>query len=58
MIKFNECPRCHGDIFLSEDTFGKYLSCMQCGYLHDLEQPALESKQEAGTLQESELGVA
>ncbi len=36
MFKFKSCPRCHGDLFLAKDIFGKYLSCLQCGYLKDL----------------------
>ena len=36
MIKFKFCPRCRGDLYLTEDIFGKYLSCLQCGYLKDL----------------------
>jgi DNA-directed RNA polymerase subunit M/transcription elongation factor TFIIS len=37
MIKFKSCPRCRGDLYLAEDIFGKYLSCLQCGYLRDLD---------------------
>ena len=36
MIYFKGCPRCHGDINLAEDMFGKYLNCLQCGYMRDL----------------------
>ena len=47
MIKFKFCPKCRGDLYLAEDIFGKYLSCLQCGYLKDLplveQQPALGS---------------
>ena len=39
MIKFKVCPRCRGDLLLAEDIFGKYLSCLQCGYLLDLNIP-------------------
>ena len=39
MIHFKVCPRCHGDVYLREDIFGKYLSCLQCGYLKDLVEP-------------------
>lgn len=39
MIKFKVCPKCRGDLYLGEDIFGKYLSCMQCGYLKDVEEP-------------------
>ncbi len=43
MIKFKACPKCHGDLCLGKDMFGKYLSCFQCGYLRDLAQvPAVE----------------
>ena len=36
MIYFKGCPRCHGDLYLKEDIFSKYLSCLQCGYLKDI----------------------
>ena len=45
MIKFKVCPRCHGDLYLNEDTFGKYLNCLQCGYMKDAETPALTKKE-------------
>ena len=35
MIKFKVCPRCHGDLYLNEDVFGKYFNCLQCGYMKD-----------------------
>ena len=44
MIKFKVCPRCRGDLYLAEDIFGKYFSCLQCGYLKDLEGPRMESR--------------
>jgi len=40
MIYFKDCPRCHGDLYLKEDSFSKYLSCLQCGYLKDIEELA------------------
>ena len=39
MIKFKLCPRCRGDLYLGEDIFGAYYSCLQCGYLRDVEKP-------------------
>ena len=39
MIRFKVCPRCRGDLYLAEDMFGKYLSCLQCGYLKDVIEP-------------------
>jgi DNA-directed RNA polymerase subunit M/transcription elongation factor TFIIS len=36
VIEFKGCPKCHGDLYLSKDMYGKYLTCLQCGYLKDL----------------------
>ena len=58
MIKFKACPRCQGDLYLTEDAFGRFLSCMQCGYLRDLEQPAHEPAPVAAILQEAEREAA
>ena len=33
---FKECPKCHGDLFDGEDLHGRYVSCIQCGYMRDL----------------------
>lgn len=57
-IQFKICPRCHGDMNLKEDNFGTYLSCLQCGYLRDVDAPYLRrgSGQEARI--NEEYGVA
>jgi len=55
MIKFKVCPRCQGDLYLSEDIFGKYFSCMQCGYLKDLVEPTLESSPKVDAFRGTEL---
>ena len=31
MFKLRGCPKCHGDLYLGEDIYGIYLSCVQCG---------------------------
>ena len=36
MIKFKACPKCKGDLYLNQDMYGKYLNCLQCGYLKDV----------------------
>ncbi len=36
MIKLKACPKCHGDLYLERDQYGRYLSCLQCGYLREL----------------------
>lgn len=38
MIWFKACPRCQmGDITSGQDRYGRYVLCLQCGYLKDLE---------------------
>ena len=58
MIEFKGCPKCQGDLYLSEDIFGKYFSCMQCGYLKDLDKPQLEPSPEVNAVLNTELEVA
>ncbi len=43
MITFKGCPKCHGDLYLSKDMYGKYISCLQCGYMKDLPTESKES---------------
>ena len=31
MILLKACPRCHGDLYLEEDYYGRYFNCLQCG---------------------------
>ncbi len=38
MLKAKSCPRCRGDIYIDEDTYGWYEECIQCGYLRFLEK--------------------
>ncbi len=38
MIHFKACPKCYGDLYLNEDSFGEYFHCLQCGYMLDVEQ--------------------
>jgi len=51
MIKFKDCPKCKGDLYLAEDMFGNYFSCLQCGYLKDLD------KQEAARIEASDMSA-
>ena len=46
MIKLKACPKCHGDLYLNKDMYGKYLSCLQCGYMKDVtEAPETEVRE-------------
>ena len=37
MLMLKGCPRCKGDLYLHRDHDGPFLSCMQCGYIKDLD---------------------
>ena len=36
-----ECPRCHGDLREESDIHGKYVACVQCGYILRAEEEEL-----------------
>ena len=36
MFQLRGCPKCHGDLYLGEDIYGAYLSCVQCGRYYAL----------------------
>ena len=36
MIYFGACPKCHGDVTLNRDSYGKFMSCLQCGLMRDV----------------------
>jgi len=31
-----QCPKCGGDLYVEEDYYGKYIACLQCGMIKDL----------------------
>lgn len=35
------CPRCHGDLRQESDVYGKYVACVQCGYILRAEEEQL-----------------
>jgi len=39
-IRLKSCPKCKGDLLVDWDFHGRYLQCLQCGYMSDLrDQP-------------------
>ena len=40
--KLKGCPRCNGDLLVSEAEYGRYENCLQCGYVHYSENIKLE----------------
>ena len=37
MIYFNACPKCHGDLTMNQDGYGAFVSCIQCGFMRDID---------------------
>ena len=33
MLYLKSCPRCQGDVRYERDMYGRYLGCLQCGFL-------------------------
>ena len=33
MLYLKACPRCRGDVKYERDVYGRYLECLQCGFL-------------------------
>jgi DNA-directed RNA polymerase subunit M/transcription elongation factor TFIIS len=36
VYQLKACPKCKGAIFIDRDDYGKYLSCVNCGWSKDL----------------------
>ncbi len=37
MLLLKACPKCGGDMHVGGDLYGSYASCLNCGYLKDIE---------------------
>ncbi len=37
-IFLKQCPRCSGDLSSDSDQYGRYVHCLQCGYVADIKQ--------------------
>lgn len=44
--KLKACPRCGGDLFIYKDEYGWKESCLQCGFIRDLNEVQKEEKKE------------
>jgi len=45
MWRFKSCPKCSGDVEIECDQWGWFEQCIQCGYLHDLQNIVEVKKQ-------------
>ncbi len=63
MFWLNSCPRCGGDLISERDTYGSFISCMQCGLSKDVKGAKVDPSQinmepvPAPTVPQSESGV-
>ena len=37
MVYLKSCPKCLGDLTLGQDSYGTFVSCLQCGFMRDLD---------------------
>ena len=44
MMLLRACPRCHGDLSLDSDIYGRYVSCLQCGFIRDVTEIEARAK--------------
>ena len=43
MFWFKLCPRCFGDLSEDRDYYGKFITCMQCGYHQDVVETKIDA---------------
>ncbi len=36
MLYFKSCPKCRGDMYLDNDSYGSFRQCLQCGLVQDI----------------------
>ena len=51
------CPRCRGLMLIEDDWYGKFGTCIACGYVHDSERCDPKDIEEEELLSESLNGV-
>lgn len=49
MIYFSACPRCRGDLTIGQDSYGSFVSCLQCGFMRDIESKPAAAAVAKGT---------
>ena len=48
MMLLRACPRCRGDLSLDSDIYGRYVSCLQCGFVRDVTETEAQRKVNPG----------
>ena len=63
MFWLKQCPRCNGDLIAERDSYGAFISCMQCGLSKDIKGSKIDPSQmslesvPAPTVPQSDSGV-
>ena len=37
MVYLKSCPKCRGDLTVAQDGYGAFISCLQCGFMRDID---------------------
>ena len=37
MVYLKSCPKCLGDLTIAQDGYGTFISCLQCGFMRDID---------------------
>ena len=37
MVYLKSCPKCLGDLTMGQDGYGTFISCLQCGFMRDID---------------------
>ena len=37
MVYLKSCPKCLGDLTIGQDGYGTFISCLQCGFMRDID---------------------
>ena len=37
MVYLKSCPKCLGDLTMGRDAYGTFISCLQCGFMRDID---------------------
>ncbi len=48
MVYLRSCPKCLGDLTMGQDMYGSFISCLQCGFMRDVDaKPATTNASDA-----------
>ncbi len=57
MLYLKACPRCRGDVKYERDIYGRYLECLQCGFLLSSRSEEVKASSEKSTGEKAARGA-